>query len=78
MQISSGLTDMLKDAVTATSCARASLDLGKIMSSDSDLKKAVLDELGWEPSVNETHIGVTAHAGVVHERDGSGQDHAGL
>jgi osmotically-inducible protein OsmY len=35
------------------------------MSSDSDLKKAVLDELGWEPSVNEAHIGVTAHAGVV-------------
>jgi len=35
------------------------------MSSDSDLKKAVLDELGWEPSVNEAHIGVTAHAGVI-------------
>jgi osmotically-inducible protein OsmY len=35
------------------------------MSSDSDLKKAVLDELGWEPRVNEAHIGVTAHAGVV-------------
>ena len=35
------------------------------MSSDSDLKKAVLDELGWEPSVNEAHIGVTAHVGVV-------------
>jgi osmotically-inducible protein OsmY len=35
------------------------------MSSDSDLKKAVLDELGWEPSVDEAHIGVTAHAGVI-------------
>ena len=35
------------------------------MSSDSDLKKAVLDELGWEPSVNAAHIGVTANAGVV-------------
>ena len=35
------------------------------MSSDSDLKKAVLAELGWEPSVNSAHIGVTAHEGVV-------------
>ena len=35
------------------------------MSSDSDLKKAVLDELGWEPGVNAAHVGVTAHAGVV-------------
>ncbi len=35
------------------------------MSSDSDLKKAVLDELSWEPSVNAAHIGVTARAGVV-------------
>ena len=35
------------------------------MSSDNDLKKAVLDELGWEPSVNEAHIGVTAHSGVI-------------
>ena len=35
------------------------------MSSDSDLKKAVLDELSWEPSVNAAHIGVTAHAGVI-------------
>ena len=25
------------------------------MSSDSDLKKAVLDELNWEPSVNAAH-----------------------
>ena len=35
------------------------------MTTDSDLKKAVLDELSWEPSVNAAHIGVTAHAGVV-------------
>jgi osmotically-inducible protein OsmY len=35
------------------------------MSADSDLKKAVLDELSWEPSVNAAHIGVTAHAGVI-------------
>ena len=35
------------------------------MSSDGDLKKAVLDELSWEPSVNAAHIGVTANAGVV-------------
>jgi len=35
------------------------------MSSDSDLKKVVLDELSWEPSLNAAHIGVTAHAGVI-------------
>lgn len=35
------------------------------MSMDSDLKKAVLDELSWEPSVNAAHIGVTANAGVI-------------
>jgi len=35
------------------------------MSADSDLKKAVLDELGWEPSVNAAHIGVTADRGVI-------------
>jgi len=39
--------------------------LENTMSSDSDLKKAVLDELSWEPSVNAAHIGVTAHAGVI-------------
>ena len=32
---------------------------------DSDLKKAVLDELSWEPSKNAARIGVTAHSGVV-------------
>ena len=35
------------------------------MPSDSDLMKAVLDELSWEPSVNAAHLGVTAHGGVV-------------
>ena len=35
------------------------------MSSDNELKKAVLDELSWEPGVDAAHIGVTAHAGVV-------------
>ena len=35
------------------------------MSADSDLKKAVLDELSWEPSVTAAHIGVTAKDGVV-------------
>ena len=35
------------------------------MSKDSELKKAVLDELSWEPSVDAAHIGVTANAGVV-------------
>lgn len=32
---------------------------------DSELKKSVLAELAWEPSVNAAHIGVTAHAGVI-------------
>ena len=35
------------------------------MSSDKHLKQAVLDELIWEPSVNEAHIGVTAKDGVI-------------
>jgi osmotically-inducible protein OsmY len=36
-----------------------------LMSSDSQLKQAVLDELAWEPSVDAAHVGVTAHAGVI-------------
>jgi osmotically-inducible protein OsmY len=32
---------------------------------DQSLKQTVLDELAWEPSVNEAHIGVTARGGVV-------------
>jgi osmotically-inducible protein OsmY len=32
---------------------------------DQDLKQSVLDELAWDPSVSEAHIGVTAHTGVV-------------
>ncbi|WGJ13240.1 BON domain-containing protein [Methylocapsa sp. D3K7] len=35
------------------------------MSDDKQLKQAALDELKWEPSVNEAHIGVTAKDGVV-------------
>ena len=35
------------------------------MSSDSDLQKAVMAELTWEPSVTAAHIGVTAKAGVI-------------
>ena len=35
------------------------------MSNDSELQKAVLAELEWEPSVTAAHIGVTAKAGVV-------------
>ena len=35
------------------------------MSNDKELKQAVLDELKWEPSVNEAHIGVTANDGIV-------------
>jgi osmotically-inducible protein OsmY len=35
------------------------------MHNDSELRKAVEDELSWEPSVIAAHIGVTAKAGVV-------------
>jgi osmotically-inducible protein OsmY len=35
------------------------------MSHDRHLQKAVLAELGWDPSVTASHIGVTANAGVV-------------
>jgi len=35
------------------------------MSEDSDLQRAVLAEINWEPSVIAAHIGVTANAGVV-------------
>ena len=36
-----------------------------LKSNDVRLKQAVLDELKWEPSVNEAHIGVTAKDGVI-------------
>lgn len=32
---------------------------------DQSLKQTVVDELVWDPSVNEAHIGVTARDGVV-------------
>ena len=35
------------------------------MTKDSLLKKEVLAELNWEPSIASAHIGVTANAGVV-------------
>jgi osmotically-inducible protein OsmY len=35
------------------------------MTRDSELKKVVLDELSWEPSVDAAHIGVTAKDGVI-------------
>jgi osmotically-inducible protein OsmY len=35
------------------------------MTNDKQLKQSVLDELKWEPSVNEAHIGVTTKDGVV-------------
>lgn len=35
------------------------------MRSESDLKRDVENELTWEPSVNEAHIGVTVKDGVV-------------
>jgi osmotically-inducible protein OsmY len=36
-----------------------------MMLQDSQLQKAVIAELGWEPSVDSAHIGVSAHDGVV-------------
>jgi osmotically-inducible protein OsmY len=35
------------------------------MSKDSQLQLAVIAELGWEPSVDSAHIGVSTHDGVV-------------
>jgi osmotically-inducible protein OsmY len=35
------------------------------MSHDTELQRAVLAELNWEPSVSAAHIGVTAKGGVV-------------
>jgi osmotically-inducible protein OsmY len=35
------------------------------MSQDKELQDSVMFELGWEPSVDAAHIGVTANAGVV-------------
>jgi osmotically-inducible protein OsmY len=35
------------------------------MSRDSQLQQAVIAELGWEPSVDSAHIGVSTHDGVV-------------
>lgn len=35
------------------------------MSEDSHLQQSIIAELGWDPSVNAAHIGVTANAGVA-------------
>jgi osmotically-inducible protein OsmY len=35
------------------------------MTADRDLQQAVLDALGWEPSIVAAHIGATAQGGVV-------------
>ena len=35
------------------------------MSQDKVLQESVMAELGWEPSIDAAHIGVTANAGVV-------------
>jgi osmotically-inducible protein OsmY len=35
------------------------------MTDDIGLQEAVLAELGWDPSVDAAHVGVTAHDGVV-------------
>jgi osmotically-inducible protein OsmY len=37
----------------------------RIMKTDSELKRDVEDELKWEPSVDEAHIGVAVKEGVV-------------
>jgi len=35
------------------------------MSRDRQLQESVMEELGWEPSIDAAHIGVAANAGVV-------------
>ncbi len=35
------------------------------MTTDQDLKKSVLAELNWEPSISSAHIGVTAEGGTI-------------
>ena len=35
------------------------------MKKDTDLRRDVLDELEWEPSLDAAEIGVTGHGGVV-------------
>ena len=35
------------------------------MKTDRDLQKDVMDELRWEPDINETNIGVAVKDGVV-------------
>jgi osmotically-inducible protein OsmY len=35
------------------------------MSQDRQLQESVMEELGWEPSIDAVHIGVAANAGVV-------------
>ena len=35
------------------------------MKSDKTVQRDVLDELGWDASIDETQIGVTAHEGIV-------------
>jgi osmotically-inducible protein OsmY len=37
----------------------------QIVMDDKELQQAVIDELDWEPSVDASHIGVTASKGVV-------------
>ena len=35
------------------------------MKTDTQLKREVLAELEWDPSINANHVGVTVHDGVV-------------
>lgn len=35
------------------------------MKTDADLKRSVIDELGWDPAINATAVGVSVKDGVV-------------
>lgn len=41
------------------------MNLKTIMKTDTQLKKDVLAELEWDPSVNATRVGVAVNDGVV-------------
>jgi osmotically-inducible protein OsmY len=51
--------------VPTTSRLSLALTLEGVMSNDTIVQQAVLDELAWEPSVTAAHIGVAVHDGIV-------------
>jgi osmotically-inducible protein OsmY len=57
--------DRQRDRLSFASDRGIAATLEKTMSKDSELKKVVLEELSWEPSVDAAHIGVTAKDGVI-------------